>query len=137
MIIWTRWGFLSFLAVGLGVLCAFGVDTLLLGGIVEGSPWLGALVLGFAALINFVLARWVYPALDKPRPVTITRPLQMPYRTPDGRVVTEETVPALDPEGRPVVVRPVSTLFFIPARYFFIILGLGAVALAIVALVTG
>ncbi len=134
MIIWTRWGFLSFLGFGVGVVLALGTGSLLQ---IDGGPAMGALVFLWAAAVNLALAYLVYPRLDKPRQVTITRPLPQPYTWPDGRVQTHEVVPALDPDGRPVWQQPRSTLFFIPAAVLWIPLGVVSLVLAVAALVTG
>ncbi len=134
MIIWSRWGFLSFLAFGLGVGLAFLVLTPLA---VDGGPLLGATIFACAAGVNVLLALFVYPRLDKPRQVTFTRPLAQPVRHPNGAVQTHEVVPALDPEGRPIWQQPQSTLFFIPARFIWIVLLIVAVVLGIVSLFAG
>ena len=134
MLIWSRWGFLSFLGFGLGVGLAF----LLLSpfGSADG-PLLGATIFACAAGVNALLAYLVYPRLDRPRPVTFTRPLAEPLRHPNGAVQTHEVVPALDPEGRPLWQQPRSTLFFIPARVIWIGLLAVAVVLGVVSLFSG
>ncbi|MGC3994521.1 MAG: hypothetical protein QM779_10505 [Propionicimonas sp.] len=118
MIIWSRWGFLSFLGFGVGVGLAFATASLF--GLDTSGLLIGALIFLWAAAINLLLAYLVYPRLDKPRPVTVVRRLPQPYTWPDGRVQTEEVVPALDPQGRPVWTTPRSTLFFIPANILWI-----------------
>ncbi len=59
MIIWSRWGFLSFLAIGLGVATAFGLNALL-DDRIQGEL-IGATIFLFAAIYNLVLAFFVYP----------------------------------------------------------------------------
>lgn len=73
----------------------------------------------------------VQARLDKPQTVTITRQLAEPYTHPDGKVQTHEAVPAVDPAtGQAVVVKPQSSLFFIPTRFWAYILGgIGLIAI--------
>lgn len=134
MLIWSRWGFLSFLGFGLGVGLAF-LFVSPLG--IDGGPLLGATIFACAAGVNVLLAFLVYPRLDKPRQVTFTRPLAQPVRHANGAVQTHEVVPALDPEGRPIWQQPQSTLFFIPARIIWILLLVVALALGVVSLFAG
>ena len=137
MIIWTRWGIFAFLFVGLGVGLGFLLKAVAgLGRVTE--PSVSGIFVGLGFLISgvglYVFDRFVVRAyLDKPRPLTVTRPLAQPYRHPDGRVQTHEVVPAVDPQtGQQFVVRPNSSLFFIPLRFWpFIITGLGLVVLVI------
>ena len=79
--------------------------------------------------------------LDRPRGMTVTRQLAVPYQHPDGRVQTHEVVPIVDPaSGQQLTVRPRSTLFFIPIGIWpFIIaaIGLLALVLGIVGTATG
>ena len=136
MIIWSRWGILAFLFVGVGV----GIGFLLaaaLGQADESGPVTGVFVgigLLLAAVPLYFFDRHVVQKhLDKPRVLTVTRQLAQPYTHPDGRVQTHEVVPAVDPQsGQPLVVQPRSTLFFIPVRYWhFVLAGIGLVVLAI------
>ncbi len=119
MIIWSRWGFLSLLAIGLGVGTAFLLDTLT-GNPMKG-PTIVAAGLVFAGLYNLVLALLVYPRLDKPRPVTYTQSLPEPIRHPNGVVQTHQVLPALDVEGKQLSSTPRSTLFAIPARSVWVV----------------
>ena len=129
MIIWSRWGFLSFLGFGVGV----GLALLLLSPLgLDSGPLVGATVFACAAGVNALLAYLVYPRLDRARPVTFTRPLAQPVRHPNGAVQTHEVLPALDPSGRPLWQQPQSTLFFIPARRIWIVLLAVAVVLSVV-----
>lgn len=129
MLIWSRWGFLSFLGFGVGVGLAF----LLLSPLgLDSGPLVGATIFACAAAVNALLAFLVYPRLDKPRPATFTRPLAQAVRHPNGAVQTHEVLPALDPEGRPLWHQPRSTLFFIPARLIWIGLLAVAVVLSVV-----
>lgn len=136
MIIWSRWGILAFLFVGVGV----GIGFLLasaFGAASQSGPVTGVFVgigLVIAAVGLFFFDRHVVQRyLDKPRALTVTRPLAQPYTHPDGRVQTHEVVPAVDGStGQPIVVRPQSTLFFIPVRFWpFVLAGLGLVVLGV------
>lgn len=136
MIIWTRWGILAFLFVGVGV----GVGFLLaaaFGMTGRSGPVTGVFVgigLMIAAVGLFFFDRHVVQKhLDKPRALTVTRQLAEPYTHPDGRVQTHEVVPAVDgATGQPIVVRPQSTLFFIPVRFWpFVLAGIGLVVLVV------
>ena len=120
MIIWTRWGILSFFGFGVGVGLALG--TISLFHLPEQGLIVPTLVFTCAAAVNWAMARWLYPRLDKPRPVTVTRPLPQPYTWPDGRVQTHEVVPVFDPEGQPIWTFPSSSLFFIPVKHLWIVL---------------
>jgi hypothetical protein len=131
VIIWSRWGILSFAGFGVGVALALACGNLF--G-VTGGPGFGALVFFWAAMVNLLLAFQVYPRVDKPRPLTLTKQLAQPYTWPDGRVQTHEVVPALDPAGQQVWTKPRSTLFFIPADLIWIPLLLGAAGLGIAAI---
>ena len=137
MIIWSRWGFLSFLGIGLGVGLAFVMVHLVPSESVDDGPVLGATVLTCAAGVNALLAYLVYPRLDRPRPVTFTRPLAQPVRHPNGSLQTHEVVAAQDPEGRPIWERPRSTLFFIPARLIWVVLLVLAAVVGLISLFSG
>jgi ABC-type antimicrobial peptide transport system permease subunit len=136
MIIWSRWGILAFLFIGVGVGLGFLLATIL--GVVERSGPVNGVFVGIGFVLSAVglyfFNKYVMDRhLDKPRPMTITRPLAQPYTHPDGRVQTHEVVPAVDGQtGQPIVVQPRSTLFFIPMRFWpFIIAGLGVVVFII------
>lgn len=134
VIIWSRWGFLSFLAFGLGVVAALGVISLF-GGSTEGALT-GALVFLFAGIFNLVLALVVYPRLDKPKPVTYTVKLPQPIKHANGQVQTHAVQPALDTDGQQLWSQSHSSLFFIPARILWVPLLAVALILAIVGLVS-
>ena len=140
MIIWSRWGILAFLFIGVGV----GLGFLLAAafGLAQQSGPIVPVFIGIGFLLSsvglFFFNRYVMDRhLDKPRPMTITRQLAQPYTHPDGRVQTHEVVPAVDGQtGQPIVVQPRSTLFFIPMRFWpFIIAGLGVVLILVNAVV--
>ena len=132
MIIWSRWGFLSLLAIGLGVGTAFGLDALL-GGPFQGVTT-GAAFFLFAGIYNLVLAYAVYPRLDKPRPVTYTQALPEPVTHPNGVVQTHQLLPALDHDGNQLWARPRSTLFLIPVQYVWVLCLAAALVLAVIGL---
>lgn len=136
MIIWSRWGILVLLFVGAGV----GLGFLLAGvtGLVERSGPVNGVFVGVGLMIAavglfFFDKHVMQKHLDKPRPLTVTRQLAQPYTHPDGRVQTHEVVPAVDGQtGQPITVRPNSTLFFIPMRFWpFILGGLGLLVFVI------
>lgn len=132
MIIWTRWGILAFLFVGVGVGLGFLLANLT--GMVRPSGPINGVFVGVGLMIAavglyFFNIHVMDKHLDKPRALTVTRPLAQPYTHPDGRVQTHEVVPAVDGQtGQPIVVTPRSSLFFIPMRFWsFIIAGIGLV----------
>ena len=140
MIIWSRWGILAFLFIGVGVGLGFLLAAAL--GMVEDSGPVNGVFVGIGFLLSsvglFVFNKYVLDRhLDKPRALTVTRQLAQPYTHPDGRVQTHEVVPAVDGQtGQPIVVQPRSTLFFIPMRFWpFIIAGLGVVVIIVNAVV--
>lgn len=136
MIIWSRWGIIAFFFVGIGIGLGFllkavvglGRETGPVSGMFVG---LGLLV---AAVGLFVFDRFVVAKhLDRPRPMTVTRQLAVPYQHPDGRVQTHEAVPIVDQAtGQQVIMRPRSTLFFIPmAIWPFVIAAIGLTAFVV------
>ncbi|MDR3068723.1 MAG: hypothetical protein LBU50_04390 [Cellulomonas sp.] len=133
MIIWTRWGILSFVGFGIGVGIALGLGSLL--GLPDRGLVVPTTIFAAAGAVNWAMAQWLYPRLDRPRPVTITRMLPQPYTWPDGRVQTHEVVPACDPEGQPLWVTPSSSLFFIPVKYLWIVLLVASAGFGIAAVV--
>lgn len=137
MIIWSRWGIIAFLFIGLGIGLGFllkaavglGGETGSVSGVFVGIGILLAAV-GLYFFDRLVIARH----LDRPRGMTVTRQLASPYQHPDGRVQTHEAVPIVDPSsGQQLQVRPRSTLFFIPIGIWPFILG----AIGLLALVVG
>jgi len=136
MIIWSRWGFLAFLFIGLGVGAGFLLAAAF--GVVEDSGPVNGVFVGVGILLSavglFFFNRYVMARhLDKPRALTVTRQLAQPFTHPDGRVQTHEVVPAVDGQtGQPIVVQPSSTLFFIPMRFWpFLIAALGVVLVVV------
>jgi hypothetical protein len=140
MIIWSRWGILAFLFIGIGVGLGFLLAASL--GMVEDSGPVNGVFVGIGFVLSavglyFFNIHVMDKHLDKPRALTVTRQLAQPYTHPDGRVQTHEVVPAVDGQtGQPIVVKPRSTLFFIPMRFWsFIIAGLGVVLIIVNAVV--
>lgn len=129
MIIWTRWGILVPLALALGALLGF--QTLEALGLPSEGPLAGAAAFGYATLVNLALALWVFPRLDKPQPALLERPLPEPILDEKGRTKTTEIVQAVDAEGNGLFVTPRSTLFFIPARFYWVICAVVAIAATI------
>lgn len=125
--IWSRWGFLSFLCIGVGVAVTLPLASAL--GLPNSGVHIGAMIFTVTALLNLALAFWAYPRLDRPRPVVVSRPLPQALRLPDGTLRTHEVVPALDREGQQVWTAPTSRLFFIPATRWWAIFGIFALVL--------
>lgn len=75
----------------------------------------------YGAAVNLALTLWVFPRLDRPKPATMTRPLAQPAVDDHGRPRRTEVVPLFDPEGNQLLFTPSSTLFFIPARFYWIL----------------
>lgn len=126
MIIWSRWGILVLLAVGLGVGTGGLLNALLLPG-VDGSGSTMFLGVGFVAagVYTYLLDRFVLtPHLDKPQQQFVLQPLPQPVGNQ-----THRQVPVVDPQtGQPVFAQPRSSLFFIPVRIWpFVLAGVGIV----------
>lgn len=135
MIIFSRWGLLVPLAMGVGVLCAFGLNRLIAPDVTTG-PGFGVFIgVGWlvAAALTWVLVRFVVrPHLDKPRPLHVLHQLPQPIITKRGRK-THRQVPAVDPEtGQQIYTRPRSTFFFIPLSVWPIILGVFGAGIVVV-----
>lgn len=128
MIIWTRWGILAFLFVGIGVGLGFAIKAIVGLGSNDSNAVSGVFVgIGFllSAVGLFFFDRFVVQRhLDKPRPMYVTEQLAQPVTGADGRMQTHRTVPAVHPEtGQTIMVRPNSSLFFIPMRFWPFIIG--------------
>jgi len=126
MIIWSRWGILVFVSIGVSVGLGFGLKALF----DPGSPTDGALTNLFIGL-GFIIgagALWSFctlalPKLDAPKPLVLTERLAEPVRTEGGATRTHRVVPMLHPEtGEQVFSRPRSTFFFVPMRFWWILL---------------
>ena len=136
MIIWSRWGIVVLLFVGLGVLLGFGLASLL--GFAEASGASNGVFVGVGFMLSGI-ALWAFNAfvvgryIDKPHAAFFYEKLAEPQALPDGRMTTTRAVPVLHPEtGEQVWSRPVSTFFFIPIRFWvFILPALGLVIFVI------
>jgi hypothetical protein len=127
VIIWSRWGILVLVAVGLGVGTGALLNALLLPGRMSGSASVMFLGVGLiaAGVYTSLLDRFVLrPHLDKPQQQFLLEPL--PQRVGNQ---THRQVPVLHPQtGQPVYVQPRSSLFFVPVRIWpFVLAGIGIV----------
>ncbi|WBU39189.1 hypothetical protein [Homoserinibacter sp. YIM 151385] len=137
MIIWSRWGILVLLFVGLGVLLGFLLANVVAAAsgttAAESGPGVGVFVgIGFvlsAGLLHLVARATIGRVIDKPRQATVVEKLAQPEPGPGGGMRTHRTVAVVHPEtGQPVWIRPTSTFFFIPVRFWpFVLAGLGLV----------
>jgi hypothetical protein len=131
VIIWSRWGILLLPVVGLGIATGFVLGAIaggVTGGEVPENLFLGVgLVL--AGLYVWLFDHLALPHLDRPRQQVVLQPLAQPYTHPNGVRQTHQQVPLVNPQtGQPVWVRPRSSLFFVPVRYWpFIVAGIGIV----------
>lgn len=125
MIIWTRWGILVLFALLTGA--ALGAPTLKALGVAAEFPQSFAMMFGYGALISLALTLWAFPRLDKPQPAMLERVLAEPIVDERGRTKKTEIVQAVDADGNGLFVTPRSTLFFIPARFYWIIFAVVAV----------
>jgi len=121
VIIWSRWGILVFVCVGLGIGTGALLDALVFRG--RADTAFGMFVgigLMAAAVYTYLLDRFVLtPHLDKPQQQFVLEPL--PQRIGNQ---THRPVPVVHPQtGRPVFVQPRSSLFFVPVRYWPYVLG--------------
>jgi hypothetical protein len=134
MIIWSRWGILVLPFVGIGVLLGFGLFAAFGFAGNRNSSLTGVfigigLILGAAAFYFFEkLVMRVH--MDKPYPVMLT---QQAVRLPDGTVQPPRQVPAINPEtGQAVWMKPSSTFFFVPVRFWpYVLAALGVVVVIV------
>ncbi len=130
MIIWSRWGFIAFLAFGASLALGFAVETIVAP---DAPPNAGILNICFG--MGFLLGAtglWAFniyalPRLDKPRPQFVHQKLAQPIVNQDGSSVTHQAVPVVNQQtGQQVYTRPSSSLFFIPMRFWpFVIAAVG------------
>ena len=141
MIIWSRWGILVFACIGLSVGTGFILKAITVGpsddntvnGVFVGIGFLFGAV--YVWLIStFLLDR----VLDKPRQMYIQQPMTQQVVDPQGREITVATgqvrnVPVMNPTtGQPLWQKPVSSLFFVPVRFWpFVLAALGVLILVI------
>ena len=131
MIIWSRWGILLLPVIGLGIATGAVISAIVgavAGGAVPENLFLGV-GLVVAGVYVWLFDHFALPHLDRPRQQVVLQPLAQPYTHPNGVRQTHQQVALVDPRtGQPVWVRPRSSLFFVPVRYWsFILAGLGVV----------
>jgi hypothetical protein len=136
MIIWSRWGIVVLLFVGLGVLLGFGLAAAF--GLVQDSGAQNGVFVGIGLVLSavalFVFVRLVVGThIDKPKPAAIYEKLAEPITHENGSVQTHRVIPVLHPEtGQQVYTNPSSTFFFIPLRFWpFLLAALGLVVLVV------
>ena len=128
IIIWNRWGILILPIVALGVGIAFLLELIL--GVQQTSGAHAGIFVGLGlvfggALVWVAVHYLVGKVIDKPKLATGLVQLAEPVTHPNGQVQTHQVVPLVDPAtGQQAVRYPVSTLFFIPAKYWPFILGI-------------
>src|SRR5689334_21582935 len=113
MIIWSRWGIVVLLFVGLGVLLGFTLASVL-GRAEKSGPSNGVWV-GFGFVLSSVLL-WVFVKfvvgthIDRPRPAVMYEQLPQPVKLENGTTQTHRVIPIVHPEtGQQVYTNPVST----------------------------
>lgn len=126
MIVWQRWGILVVVVVGLSVGLGFLLEAAFIGGTTDnttngvfvGLGW----VVGGAGI--YFLSKYVIDRhLDKPYMRESWANLPQPETTPTGEVITRRLVS--------FEVRPRSSLFFIPVRWWaYIVSAAGLVIFA-------
>lgn len=136
MIIWSRWGILVMLFVGLGVGLGFIINRL--AGVPHDTGPTVGLYIGLGLVLSSVLlfvtiTATVGKVIDKPRPVVVWQQLAQPMTLEDGTTVTRRPVPVTDPDtGEQLWTTPTSSLFFIPVRFWpYVLAGIGVVLIVI------
>jgi hypothetical protein len=131
VIIWSRWGILVFLCVGLGVGTGALLNAIVFPGRSAGPAFGMFMGLGLiaAGVYTYLLDRFVVrPHLDKPQQQFVLEPL--PQRVGNQ---THRQVPLLHPQtGQPIFVQPRSSLFFVPVRYWPVVLAAVGILVTIV-----
>ena len=136
MIIWSRWGIVVLLFVGLGVGLGFLLANLT-GMVQPSGPVNGIFVgigLSLAAVGLWVFVKFVVGThIDKPKPAVMYEKLAEPVKDANGAVRTHRVIPIQHPEtGQQVYTNPVSTFFFVPLKFWpFILGGIGLLVFAI------
>jgi len=136
MIIWSRWGIVVLLFIGLGIGLGFAIAGIL-GLIAPSGPRNGVFVgIGFmlsAVGLYFFNKHVVDKHLDKPRAAVVYEKLPEPVRLENGAVQTHRAIAVTHPEtGQQLVTKPTSSFFFVPVRYWpFVLGGLGALVFLI------
>jgi hypothetical protein len=131
VIIWSRWGILVLVALGLGVGTGALLNLALNPGVNDG-PSAGLFMgvgLVMAGVYTYLLNHYVIARhLDKPRQHFLLQRLPQPVVHPNGMKQTHQQVAVLHPEtGQPVYVQPRSSFFFVPVAawpYVFAAVGI-------------
>ncbi|HEY9290341.1 MAG TPA: hypothetical protein VIP98_03580 [Microlunatus sp.] len=135
MAVWSRWGFLVLLFIGIGVVGGFGLSTAA-GVEGDGGPLVGLFVgigLILAGALLYVFDRYLLSRLDKPQPAVIRERVSPPITLPNGQQQTFRMVPAIHPgTGQPVMTRPTSSFLWIPVRIWPAVMGIGGLVIIIV-----
>lgn len=144
MIIWSRWGIVVLLFVGLGVALGFGIGAAL--GLIQPSGPVNGVFVGIGLMLSGAIL-WVFTKvvvgrhIDKPVAAAVWEQLAEPTVDESGRPQTHRSIPLLHPEtGQQIVTQPVSTFFFIPLRYWAFVLpaiGLLVLVINLIALANG
>jgi hypothetical protein len=136
VIIWSRWGFLVLVPLGLGAATGALLAWTFLPGVRDGGAYGIFMGIGImlGGLYTYLFDRYVIERyLDRPRHQLVLERVQLP-----GGVQTHRQVPLVDPQtGEPLLVRPRSSLFFIPTRIWptiYVVIGALAVFLSVVTL---
>ncbi|UJH70333.1 hypothetical protein [Ornithinimicrobium sp. INDO-MA30-4] len=91
-----------------------------------------------AGLLHVAVRQLVGKVIDKPVPAVGHVQLAEPITLENGSVQTQRIAPLVDPQtGQQVVTLPRSTLFFIPVRFWPILLVLGGVFFVVGNLTSG
>jgi len=126
MIIWSRWGIVVLLFVGLGVLLGFGLASLL--GFADQDGAVNGVFVGLGFMLSSI-ALWAFSRfvvgkhIDKPYAAVFYERLAEPITLANGQVTNTRAVPILHPDtGAQIYSQPVSSFFFIPIRIWVFIL---------------
>jgi hypothetical protein len=139
MIIWSRWGIVVLLFIGLGIGLGFAIGGAT--GLIERSGPVNGVFIGIGMLLSAALL-WVFNRfvvgvhIDKPKPAVMYEQLPEPVVDENNVRRTHRVIPILHPEtGQQVWTNPTSTFFFVPLRFWPFVLGGLGVLLTIVNLV--
>lgn len=136
MIIWSRWGILVMLFVGLGVGLGFIIKTIA-GVDADSGPTVGLYIgLGFilsSVALFFAVKATVGKVIDRPQPAVAWQKLAEPFVNENGLKQTHRAIPVTDPDtGAQLYTSPRSTLFFIPVTFWpYVLAGLGVLLIVV------
>jgi len=141
MIIWSRWGIVVLLFLGLGVLLGFTLADIT--GMRQPSGPVNGVFIGLGFILSggalWLFNRFVVGTyIDKPQPAVILERLATPEIDPQtGGRRTHRQIPVLHPDtGQQIFTNPVSSFFFIPIRFWVVVLPALGVVVAIVNVIT-